>query len=374
MNKLISGLRAILGKSPAPADEPSAPARGAAEVPGLLVNAYATHGAPPPISFPHALHARRDRSDPELAPHLAGFLGYIQAQAKDGEMTKARYHLMRHVQRVQHHMSLSIDPSQLDAYAQWADEANAVAFLPDGTVRDHRGRLLIAPAGGAIDPEAEVPWPRDAWARKARTEQALADRGLEVPTHLPPVPGGDELRPRGALEIFGRAQALVVVSERAISLRDGDPLPIDLFRQRLPGAFEHLSPDEHAFLAQDAASPEQVARFGWQCECTQVLAWASGLLDALPFPSAICNGGEITRAVLENAGRNPVSLRLRSSAEVLDQLDLHYRLHWLTTEARIGRRDTVAGVEPGVVMERHRALNWLVRFADAQWDDVDMPT
>ena len=29
---------------------------------------------------------------------------------------------------------------------------------------------------------------------------------------------------------------------------------------------------------------------------------------------------------------------------------------------------------PGVVLERHRALNWLVRFAHADWDDVDMPT
>lgn len=28
----------------------------------------------------------------------------------------------------------------------------------------------------------------------------------------------------------------------------------------------------------------------------------------------------------------------------------------------------------GVVAERHHALNWLVRFMDADWDDVDTPT
>jgi hypothetical protein len=368
--KLISGLRAMLGKPPRPTTDTG----GADASEGLLVNAYATRGTLPPITFPHSLHARRDRSDPELAPHLAGFLGYIQAQATNGEMTKARYHLMRHVQRVRHQLSFSIDPSQLDAYAQWAAEANAVAFLPDGTVRDHHGRLLLAPAGGATDPEAEVPWPRDAWARKARTEQAMAERGLDVPKHLPPVLGDDEMRPRDADEIHGRAQALVVVSERAISLRDGDPLPVDLLRQRLPQAFEHLSPDEQAFLALDEPRTEQIARFGWQCECTHVLAWVLGLLDTLPFPSTICNGGEVTHAILASAERTAPRLRMRSPAEVLDQLDLHVRLHWLTTEARLGRRAAIAGVEPGVVLERHRVLNWLVRFEDAAWDDIDMPT
>jgi len=28
----------------------------------------------------------------------------------------------------------------------------------------------------------------------------------------------------------------------------------------------------------------------------------------------------------------------------------------------------------GIVLERHRPLNWLIRFEDADWDNVDMPT
>ena len=374
MGKIISGLRSLFGKAPSPPPRDVAPDPAAPGADGLLFNVYATCGTLPPIAFPHVRHARRDLSDPELAGHLQGFLGYIQAQAQGAPMTKARYHLVRHVQRVQHHLSLTLDASQLDAYAAWAAEANAIAFLRDGTVRDHQGRLLVAPGGGAIDDAAEVPWPRDAWERKAHTESLLAQRGATVPGHLPPVLGANELRPRAAGEIIGRAQALVVVSERAISLRDGDPLPIDLFKQRLPRAFEHLSPDERAFLAQDTARPEQIARFGWQCECTQVLAWALGLLETLPEPSAICNGGQITRVMLENAQRDPATLRPRPAAELLDQLDLHFRLHWLTTEARLGRRAAVPDVDPGVVLERHRALNWLVRLEDADWDDVDTPT
>ncbi len=59
------------------------------------------------------------------------------------------------------------------------------------------------------------------------------------------------------------------------------------------------------------------------------------------------------------------SLAPRPIAELLDVLDLHYRLHWITTDARVKKVPSPAGVEPGVVMERHRALNWLTRDQDA---------
>ncbi|MBQ3515543.1 MAG: DUF4272 domain-containing protein [Lachnospiraceae bacterium] len=32
------------------------------------------------------------------------------------------------------------------------------------------------------------------------------------------------------------------------------------------------------------------------------------------------------------------------------------------------------GMEPGVVQARHKTLNWLICFGDADWDSVDIPT
>ena len=65
---------------------------------------------------------------------------------------------------------------------------------------------------------------------------------------------------------------------------------------------------------------------------------------------------------------------MRPASEILDALDLHYRLHWATTSARTKGEPAPAGLEPGVVFERHYALNWLTCFQDAEWDDVDTPT
>src|SRR5262245_10549654 len=107
----------------------------------LLINAYSTRRTPPEPAFPHELNGRRDRSDPELPEHLQGFVGYILSRG-DGQMTQTLYHVMRHIQRVQQHFSMNVEEDTLDEFGEWAWQANAISFLPDGSVRDPAGRTL----------------------------------------------------------------------------------------------------------------------------------------------------------------------------------------------------------------------------------------
>jgi hypothetical protein len=89
----------------------------------------------------------------------------------------------------------------------------------------------------------------------------------------------------------------------------------------------------------------------------------------------VCDVPGLAKAMLKVDGPTFVrEARLRATGEILDALDLHYRLHWATTEARMKEADPPGGLEAGVVQERHYALNWLTRFQDADWDDVDTPT
>lgn len=106
-----------------------------------------------------------------------------------------------------------------------------------------------------------------------------------------------------------------------------------------------------------------------------MLAWSLGWLPELPLPSRICDVPALAKAMLERGNHDFVdSAALRPTAEILDALDMHFRFHWATTDARGKKGPPPAGLEPGVVAERHYALNWLVRFEDAAWDDVDTPT
>jgi hypothetical protein len=347
-----------------------APAADAA----ILVNAYCTLAQLPPLDFPHQILGQRDLGDPELAKHLQGFTGYVLSRG-NGEMTRTRYHLMRHLQRTQQHVSVSISPEHQAAFSRWADAANAVTFMVDGSVRDPQGRVLIDGAG-QTDPQAELPYPPPAWQRKARTESQLQQQGIQGSSTLPPLISEPELRLRTAAEVAGRTMALLAVAVRAESLAGNDePLTIDMLQDRLGPAFQYLTPREHAFLHDEAPSEQEVVQMAWRYECVALLGWAIGLLPALPPPTGICDVPQVVRTVLNAVSEElPGKVELRSASDILDALDLHYRLHWITREADLGRREPPAGIVPGVVTERHYALNWLVRFEGADWDDVDTPT
>ncbi|AMV06466.1 DUF4272 domain-containing protein [Xanthomonas citri] len=318
----------------------------------LLVNAYSTLRTPLwPDFLPQAAVQHRDYADPALVDHLHGFVGYVN-QAGDGQMTQSRYHLMRHVQRVRQHFSFQVDDADFGALAQWAEQANAVCFLADGSVRDPHGRVLISQGEPAIDDDAQVPYPPDALQRRAQQSSLLTAQGIRVPPSLPPVPGEAEARVRDAAVVSRRMLALFAVALRAEILATGDTPPsLDEVETRLPGVAAALSPQERAFFAQAAPDAQALANFGWRYE-------------ALAAQRALDNAQAAERTTL---ARRPLP-------ELLDTLDRHLRLHWAVRQAGRSGQPLPAGIVPGVVYERHYALNWLLHFEDAEWDEVETPT
>lgn len=342
----------------------------------LLVNAYSTLRTPLwPDFLPQAAVQHRDHADPALVDHLHGFVGYVN-QAGDGQMTQSRYHLMRHVQRVRQHFSFQVDDADFGALAQWAEQANAVCFMADGSVRDPHGRVLISQGEPAIDDDAQVPYPPDALQRRAQQSSLLTAQGIRVPPSLPPVPGEAEARVRDAAVVSRRMLALFAVALRAEILATGDTPPsLDEVETRLPGVAAALSPQERAFFAHAAPDAQALANFGWRYEALAVLQWALGLADTLPEPSALCAVPLAAQRALDNAqAAERTTLARRPLPELLDTLDRHLRLHWAVRQAGRSGQPLPAGIVPGVVYERHYALNWLLHFEDAEWDEVETPT
>lgn len=338
-----------------------------------LINVYSTLRQLPAISFPHNLFGSRDRTDPELAEHLNGFLGFIFQN--DRPMTYTRYHVMRHIQRVQNHLSLEIEDDDLDAFCDWAKEANVICFMQDATVRDPEGFVLVDPETGEVEQNSAVPYPQSAHERKARTNQQLTKLGISISATLPPVIAEEEVELRSPEAVVRRAYALLAVALRAESLATNAPLNRDELAEKLPVAFESLSPREEAFLAEEAPPQQAIVDHAWQYEALYLLEWALGLVPELPFPTSICDVPLTARTLLKADGFElAVKARLRPAAEILDALDLTYRLHWRTRESQRNDEPVPAGLDAGVIQERHHALNWLVQSEGAAWDDVDTPT
>jgi hypothetical protein len=337
----------------------------------IIVNAYCTSLRPPHLDFPHELNSRRDHSDPELRNHLNGFQGYILEKG-DGDMTGKKYHLLRHIQRVNHQISFNIEEANYDSLKKWSVEANAILFMPDGTVRSPDGNVLFYPDGRASDCDARVPFMFQSYNRKSEVENILKGKGIPAPS-LPPLPCELELKLRSEKEIFLRAMALFVVALRAESILTENPIETDSLKEQFSIVFDALSPAEQAFLDGKISDENQIVQFAWRYEGVALLMWVLGILPELPFPKEICDVSKIAKIALDwDAWKD--KCEVKNIKDVLDVLDLHYRLHWLCRQSGIDGTTPSVDLDCGVLFERHYALNWLIHFENSDWDDVDTPT
>jgi hypothetical protein len=225
---------------------------------------------------------------------------------------------------------------------------------------------------------AVISFPSDARDRQARCEEELGQFGVRTPATLPPVVSEIDVVLRSAPEVARRAMALLVVALRAESLMCPELAVADL-REKRPLAFRALTPKEQAFLNDEAPDQEQITNFVWRYEALWLLAWALELVGELCYPSETCDVGILSKtllaldeeALLKNA-------KLLPTETLLDALDLHFRLHWVVRQRQNGKPpDGEMGgndLDPGVVLERYYALNWLVQHVGAEWDDVQTPT
>jgi hypothetical protein len=78
------------------------------------------------------------------------------------------------------------------------------------------------------------------------------------------------------------------------------------------------------------------------------------------------------------AGRSEFEFRaqatLRTTADILDGLDLVYRCSWACVNSRVTGQAIPGGLAPSVVYEWHYALNWLTNYENQPWDEVRTDT
>ena len=336
---------------------------------GPPLNAYIRHPAAPAMNFDHEVVNQRDLSNPELASHLQGFGGYISQG--DGS-SQTIHQLLGHVRSVRH--QISFYSSDMAGITAWAEQAVAVIFWPDGSVRDPHGRVLFSPDPSAIDPEATMPWFPDALERKARSIDRLRTLDIAYLDSLPYLSSEFETPLPSVTDVVDRVTSLLAVAVRAESTNEGSPMPLEQIRGVLPRAFNGLTPTERQWLDETNPDPQTVINFLWRYECVPVLLWALQLLPTLDLPTTICDVPAITTTVLHTDWEDiEAGLSLRPVAEILDQADLYYRIHWAIVNSRVGSTPPVEGLDNGAVIERRYALEWLIG-QPTPWDDVPMDT
>jgi hypothetical protein len=211
----------------------------------------------------------------------------------------------------------------------------------------------------------------EARARKARSIAILKKEGVPFLQELPLLETEAEAKRRTTEEVALRAIALCIVALKGEGLENEE---IDKLVKKY-AITDAFSSKERRFIEARGPSKHDRIQFAWRYECYWVMLWALGFVDELSRPDKIC---DVPRAVslLRDLGRESFLKRakLRPARELLDAADLVYRYDWAITDARIKNQAPPAGLDPGVVMERHYALNWLIGYADQEWDDVTTDT
>lgn len=340
----------------------------------MIINAYSTLREPHKLDFPHHLLGQRGRSMPALIEHLNGFMGFVCDDGKR-EMTATLYAVMQHIQRTRQHFSFEVADDALNSSTAWGWCSNSIYFLTDNTVRDPAGAVLVDPASGQPESTAVVPYPSDAIARRQRMRDKLTTLGINISNDLPPTLGQAEVMMRPDDEAGWRMLSLFIVAVRAESLATGNLIPVPQLRAKSPMAFEAMSPDELAFVADETPDHQSIVNFAWRYEALYLLQWALGLHDELKFADTICDVPLVAETMVNQADRQIVNAaKLRPATEILEAVEENQQMLWAARQARIENREPPAGLDGGVLSERQHALNWLIQFGDAPWDEVDTPT
>lgn len=210
----------------------------------------------------------------------------------------------------------------------------------------------------------------DQTLRKAWAEDVLRAEGIPINSGLPMIESEAEIRLRTPREVADRLLALTIVAVKGEGLAQDD---VDGFvRERgIRGLFTRR---ELAFIDDPDPDDHDRVQFSWRYEAAWILLWALKLADGqLGLPRDLSDVARLVQIVRDTPDLDRRGMQ--SANDILNEADLIFRCHWAVRQAGLDGAPPPAGLDPGVTMERHHALNWLIGYNDgAEWDDVTTDT
>jgi hypothetical protein len=224
---------------------------------------------------------------------------------------------------------------------------------------------------GQIRTSLDSPVPTEAQKhRKQRSIKLIREMGIPCLEELPVVEDEKSIKPRTSEEVARRCLATAICAVKG-ETNDSKLISKVIYQYQAAGYF---SPEETAFIKNDRPGRKELLKFSWRYECAHVMLWALGYLDEIEKPDKICNVRK-EMGILRDKGSEDFikDAKLRPLKEILDQADFYYRLHWGAVELRLkGKCSDMINEE--IIMERHYALNWLIRYMNQSWDNISTDT
>lgn len=206
--------------------------------------------------------------------------------------------------------------------------------------------------------------------RKENSEAILSANGIKTNKNLPCISSSDSIETRTQKEIIDRAYSLLIIAVKGEGIEQEH-----LVRTVQAKKIDSFSPLENLIYQAESLNDQKRAYATWRYESLYTILWALGIMDELKYPSEICDVQQIVGKIFQPSREEfEDTVRLRSKTEILDELDKTYRMNWACVDARIKGQQVDGKINPSVVYERHYSLNWLTKYQNQDWDDVQTNT
>lgn len=264
------------------------------------------------------------------------------------------------------------------------DEMYGLIFSPSMAFYTKNWQLIID-AGGACELseydvkmsaeifDASVESDPESETRKKATIELLQQIGIPILESLPVIPSSNQIIYRTEEEVATRIITLAAVAVKG-ELRKSE-IPFQVLEKYAIHP-DDVSPWELHFLQNTAPDEQDFINAVWRYESLYVLMWAAGYTDGLHFPSEIVDVASLIEPIREYRDFEEflLNFNLRDINEILNELDLTYRLHWACVNAQLKNEPMPNNINASIVYERHYALNWLIDRYEENWDDVSTNT
>ena len=217
----------------------------------------------------------------------------------------------------------------------------------------------------------------ESYDRKMNSIYLLQQQEIPYTMDLPEIKSSYEVLGKSLEEVTKRAIVLCIVcnfasdvinSKKKKYIKDSKKFFTKLLEQF--NVKNDLTREEKELF--DKMDKNLAIQISWQFEGYYILLWALGLVDEIPFPDVLVDPDEVTPIVSNCSSYKDFASKclFRDVNDILDLADLVYRYDWYCVEQEAKGLEPI--INPEVVIERHRAVNWLI--TEENWDNVDIST
>lgn len=215
-------------------------------------------------------------------------------------------------------------------------------------------------------------------ARRQRSIDKIRSMGIAYTYNLPLLESADEVTVRPFDDICKRAAACLFAVQLACDISQGNEYEDS--KEFFSGLLERYGVsdsllEKEKLLFDNNFTEQDAVDITWSYECYWALVWALGLIEDMGEPSECCDCETAVRLLSECKDMEEFKskCRPRDINEILDVLDLYYRYHWACVNKQIDPDTPINGLDPAVVTERRRGLEWLINDED-DWNDISLDT